>query len=65
MSYRITNRATGSIFQVEDDETVLGAARRQGVNLCYSCLTGNCTACGSSRAASENVREWSRKSLQT
>lgn len=45
MSYRVTNRATGSVFTVEADETVLAAARRQGVNLGFSCLTGHCVAC--------------------
>ena len=45
MSYRVTNRATGSSFSVEADETVLAAARRQGIELSWSCLNGTCTAC--------------------
>jgi CDP-4-dehydro-6-deoxyglucose reductase len=45
MSYLVTNRATGSSFSVGEDETVLAAARRQGVELPWSCLNGTCTAC--------------------
>jgi CDP-4-dehydro-6-deoxyglucose reductase len=45
--FKVTNRATGSVFEVQDDETVLAAAQRQGVNLSYSCLTGHCVACRS------------------
>jgi CDP-4-dehydro-6-deoxyglucose reductase len=45
LSFRVTNRATGSSFSVDPDETVLAAARRQGVELPWSCLNGTCTAC--------------------
>jgi len=45
LPFRVTNRATGAVFEAADGETVLEAARRQGVNLSYSCLTGNCVAC--------------------
>ncbi len=47
MSYKITNRATGSVFTAEPDESILDAARRQGINLSFSCLNGTCASCKS------------------
>ena len=36
---------SGKRFQVEDGETVLAAALRQGVHLPYGCRTGSCGTC--------------------
>ena len=43
--FKVVNRATGSTFYVDLGETVLDAARRQGVHLSYSCLNGTCASC--------------------
>ncbi len=43
--FLVTNRATGTVFQVQPGEAVLAAAQRQGVHLSYSCLNGTCAAC--------------------
>jgi len=41
----ITIKATGKQFQVEQGETVLAAALRQGLILPYSCQSGACGTC--------------------
>lgn len=45
MSFRITVPASGHEFEVEQDETVLEAALRQGVGLPYGCRNGACGKC--------------------
>ncbi len=45
MTYKVTNRATGTAFDVASDETVLAAAHRQSLNLPYSCQNGTCGSC--------------------
>ena len=45
MSYSVTNRQTGRSFVVDDDETVLAAALRQGIGLPYGCKNGACGTC--------------------
>ncbi len=45
MSYKVTNRATGTTFEVEEGETVLAAAHRHSLHLRYSCQTGTCASC--------------------
>lgn len=42
---------SGKRFQVEDGETVLAAALRQGVHLPYGCRTGSCGTCRAHVAA--------------
>ncbi|MGD9264212.1 MAG: 2Fe-2S iron-sulfur cluster-binding protein [Lysobacterales bacterium] len=43
--YQVTNTTTGVTFTVNEGETVLGAALRQGVMLPYSCKNGTCGSC--------------------
>ena len=45
MSFRISVPATGHEFDVEQDETVLEAALRQGIGLPYGCRNGACGKC--------------------
>lgn len=43
--HRVRLKPSGDEFQVEDGETVLNAALRQGVALRYGCRHGNCSTC--------------------
>jgi len=45
MSYRVTIQSSGHSFTVEDAESVLDAALRQGVILPYGCRNGACGSC--------------------
>lgn len=45
MNWTVTLQASGKRFDVADDETVLDAARRAGLALPYSCLSGTCGSC--------------------
>lgn len=45
MSFKVTVPATGHDFVVNDDETVLDAAIKQGVGLPYGCRNGACGKC--------------------
>lgn len=45
MSYTVTLQASGKRFPVAVGETVLDAARRAGLALPYSCLSGVCGSC--------------------
>ena len=45
MSYSVTLQASGKRFPVAVGETVLDAARRAGLALPYSCLSGVCGSC--------------------
>lgn len=45
MSHQVTIAATGTSFLVENDESVLDAALRQGVGLPYGCRNGKCGSC--------------------
>jgi CDP-4-dehydro-6-deoxyglucose reductase len=45
MAFKVRIESSGSEFTVEDKETVLGAALRQGVTLAYSCRNGDCGTC--------------------
>lgn len=45
MSRTVTLQASGRQFEVESGETVLEAARRAGLALPYSCLSGVCGSC--------------------
>ena len=45
MPYQVTLAPGGKQFRVEDDETVLAAALRQGIHLPYGCRTGSCGTC--------------------
>ena len=42
MTKTVTLSPSKRRFQVEDGETVLAAALRQGVHLPYGCRTGSC-----------------------
>lgn len=45
MSHQVTVRPAGHTFRVEEHETVLDAALRQGVSLPYGCRGGMCGSC--------------------
>ncbi|MHB0982711.1 MAG: 2Fe-2S iron-sulfur cluster-binding protein, partial [Thiobacillus sp.] len=45
MSHRVTIQPSGHQFSVEDDETILEAALREGHSLPYGCRNGACGAC--------------------
>jgi phenol hydroxylase P5 protein len=45
MSYEITVEPTGDIVEVEDGQTILDAALRQGVWLPFACGHGTCATC--------------------
>lgn len=47
MNFQITVQPSGATFSVERDETLLGAAIRQGVALPYGCKDGACGSCKS------------------
>ncbi len=47
MTLRITLQPSGRAFEVQRDETILGAAIRQGVGLPYGCKDGACGSCKS------------------
>ena len=44
-SFEVTIAGSGKTFTVEEGETVLAAALRQGVMLPYSCKNGTCGSC--------------------
>ena len=45
MSYQVTLKTSGKQFTVHQDETLLEAALRQGINLPYGCKNGACGSC--------------------
>lgn len=45
MSFNVTIRPSGHELEVEDDESVLDAALRQGFALPYGCRNGGCGSC--------------------
>lgn len=45
MSFRVTLRPSGRVFEVPDGKTVLTAGLEAGLNLAYSCRAGSCTTC--------------------
>ena len=45
VSYTVTLQASGKHFEAEAEESVLDAARRAGLALPYSCLSGVCGSC--------------------
>jgi CDP-4-dehydro-6-deoxyglucose reductase len=45
VTFSVTLQASGKRFDVADDESVLDAARRAGLALPYSCLSGVCGSC--------------------
>ncbi len=45
MSFKVQIATTGQFFTVDDNDSVLDAALRQGLNLPHSCRSGNCGAC--------------------
>ena len=53
MSYFVTLQASGKRFAVERGESVLDAARRAGLALPYSCLSGVCGSCKATLVAGE------------
>ena len=47
MSYRVKIQPSNLNITVEEGESVICAALRQGVNLPYGCRSGNCGSCKS------------------
>ncbi|UDF33903.1 UNVERIFIED_ORG: CDP-6-deoxy-delta-3,4-glucoseen reductase [Shinella sp. XGS7] len=47
MNFQVTVQPSGRVFEVEREETLLGAAIRQGVGLPYGCKDGACGSCKS------------------
>jgi len=47
MSYRVNIQPVNRNFIVDNDETILSAALRQGISLPYGCRSGNCGSCKS------------------
>ncbi|MBS3799489.1 MAG: 2Fe-2S iron-sulfur cluster binding domain-containing protein, partial [Thioalkalivibrio sp.] len=45
MAFDVTVQPSGHVFEVEDDETVLEAALRQGFAFPYGCRNGACGSC--------------------
>ncbi len=45
MSYQVTVLPAGVSFSVANDETILQAALRQGLDFPYRCQQGVCTSC--------------------
>lgn len=45
MSFTVTIAPSGRSFQVEQDESVLDAALREGIALPYGCRNGTCSSC--------------------
>lgn len=45
VEFTVTLQGSGKQFAVAEDESVLGAARRAGLALPYSCLSGVCGSC--------------------
>lgn len=45
MSFQVTLKTSGKQFLVNQDETLLEAALRQGINLPYGCKNGACGSC--------------------
>ena len=45
MSYQVTIQPSGHQFTVNEDETILAAALREGFSLPYGCRNGACGSC--------------------
>ncbi|EQD70987.1 oxidoreductase FAD/NAD(P)-binding domain protein [mine drainage metagenome] len=45
MSFQVTVQPSGRQFQVNDEETLLQAALREGIGLPYGCRSGACGSC--------------------
>ncbi|MCL4168383.1 UNVERIFIED_CONTAM: hypothetical protein GTU68_054464, partial [Idotea baltica] len=45
MSYQVTLKPSEHVFSVEENETILDAALRQGIAFPYQCRTGSCATC--------------------
>ena len=55
MSYTVELSPSGRRFSVDDEESLLAAALRQGVNLAYGCRDGKCGSCRCARLDGEVV----------
>ncbi len=63
MSFRVSVPASGHEFSVENDETILEAALRQGIALPYGCRNGACGKCAGELISGEIRYEKELKSL--
>lgn len=53
MAFSVTLSGSGHRFEVEDNETILDAAIRQGIGLPYGCRNGRCGSCAAELLAGE------------
>ena len=53
MAFSVTLSGSGHRFEVEDNETILDAAIRQGIGLPYGCRNGRCGSCAADLLAGE------------
>jgi CDP-4-dehydro-6-deoxyglucose reductase len=66
MSFHVRLQPSGREFEVDADETILGAAIRQGIGLPYGCRDGACGSCKSRLLEGRVVhREHQRKALSS
>jgi len=70
MSFTIRVPASGHEFDIEDNETILEAALRQGIGLPYGCRNGACGKCagevikGETECDSKALRSMARKAFE-
>ncbi|MFN3544238.1 MAG: CDP-6-deoxy-delta-3,4-glucoseen reductase [Thiobacillus sp.] len=65
MPYQVTIQPSGHCFTVNDDETILEAALREGFSLPYGCRNGACGACkGTVLAGSLDYGNYSPNALK-
>ncbi|HEX5635868.1 MAG TPA: 2Fe-2S iron-sulfur cluster-binding protein, partial [Gammaproteobacteria bacterium] len=45
MFFKVTIQPSGHVFEVGEQESILDAAMRQGIDLPYGCRNGVCGSC--------------------
>jgi len=64
MNFNVVNQKTGNIFTVDESETLLDGALRQGSAFNYSCRSGSCGSCQAVLVSGEvDPGEFSAKAL--
>ena len=64
MTFNVVNQKTGNIFTVDESETLLDGALRQGSAFNYSCRSGSCGSCQAVLVSGEvDPGEFSAKAL--
>lgn len=57
MAHTVTLEPDNTTFTVDDDETILAAAKRQGLNLPHSCQNGICGQCKADQLSGKIIQE--------